>query len=207
MREYDLIAEWYASARGVGPGVPEVAALAASLDDGALVLDAGCGTGLPLTRVLLEHRCRPVGLDSSAAMLAHFRLNLPGVPAVRARLQGCPLADGTLHAVVAWGVMFHLDHREQREAVAEASRVLRPGGLFLFTSGDEHGSKDGEPMNGVPFRYHSFSRDGYRALLGECGLSLEDVHADSGRNTHYLARRSGPGSVPRPPRGAQSEAR
>jgi len=190
LHEYDLIAEWYASTRGVGgAGVPEVASLAASLGAGAFVLDAGCGTGLPLTRVLLEHRCRPIGLDSSAAMLAHFRRNVPGVPAVRGRLQACPLADRTLHAVVAWGVMFHLDHREQREAVAEVARVLRSGGLFLFTSGDEHGSKDGEPMHGVPFRYHSFRPDGYLSMLAERGLVLEDVHADAGANTHYRARK------------------
>jgi len=187
-----LIADWYASTRGAGAGAPEVTSLAASLEEGAFVLDAGCGTGLPLTRVLLQHRCRPIGLDTSAVMLAHFRRNLPGVPAVRARLQACPLADGTLDAVVAWGVMFHLDHCEQRDAIAEVPRVLRPGGLFLFTSGDEHGSKDGEPMHGVPFRYHSFSIHGYGALLAEHGLVLEDVHADAGGNTHYLARKSGP---------------
>jgi SAM-dependent methyltransferase len=190
LREYDLIADWYASTRGGAAGTSEVASLAASLGEGALVLDAGCGTGLPLARLLRQHGCRPIGLDSSAAMIARFGRNLPGVPAVRARLQACPIADRTLHAVVAWGVMFHLDHREQREAVAEVSRVLRPGGLFLFTSGDAHGSKDGEPMDGVPFRYHSFSVEGYRELLAARGLALEDVHADAGGNTHYLARKA-----------------
>jgi SAM-dependent methyltransferase len=188
VREYDLIAEWYASSRGRA-GVPEVSSLAASLQPGALVLDAGCGTGLPLTRVLLDHGCRPVGLDSSAAMLASFRRSFPGLPAVRATLPRCPFAVASLDAVLAWGVLFHLDHDGQRDALAAVARALRPGGLFLFTSGDSHGSIDGGPMNGVRFRYHSFSAEGYRSLLAERGLVLRGWHADSGGNTHYLSRK------------------
>jgi hypothetical protein len=60
--------------------------------------------------------------------------------------------------------------------------------LFLFTAGDEHGSIQGQPMDGVPFRYWSFSVDGYRELLRENGLSLVDTHRDKGQNIYYLAR-------------------
>lgn len=190
LHEYDLIADWYASTRGDGAGVPEVHSLAASLREGALVLDAGCGTGVPLTRGLLRQGCRPIGLDSSNAMLAHFRRNLPGVPALRATIQACPLVPSILDAVVAWGVLFHLDHQAQRQALAALARVLKPGAFLLFTSGDTEGSIEGEPMSGVRFRYHSFSVEGYRALLAGHGLNLEEVHADAGANTHYLARKA-----------------
>lgn len=43
-------------------------------------------------------------------------------------------------------------------------------------------------MDGVPFRYWSFSVDGYRELLRENGLSLVDTHRDKGQNIYYLAR-------------------
>jgi hypothetical protein len=67
---------------------------------------------------------------------------------------------------------------------------VKPGGAFLFTSGDTHGSVDGEPMQGIPFRYYSFSRDGYRVLLAENRLLLEETHADAGGNHYYLARKA-----------------
>ncbi len=60
---------------------------------------------------------------------------------------------------------------------------------MLFTAGDKDGSIDGQPMNGVPFRYHSFSEDGYRTVLARNGFALEDVHSDPGQNIYYLARR------------------
>jgi hypothetical protein len=74
VREYDLIAEWYASVRIDTTGVPEATALASSLPRGSLVLDIA----------LLSEEHRVVSLDSSGAMLRHFRLNYPTMPVVQA---------------------------------------------------------------------------------------------------------------------------
>ncbi|MHA7628963.1 class I SAM-dependent DNA methyltransferase [Corallococcus sp. M7] len=191
MHEYDLIADWYASQRADLRGVPEVTALAASLPAGASVLDAGCGTGLPLTQVLLEHGCQVMGVDSSREMLARFQAKFPHVPVRCASIQSCELQERAFDAAIAWGVLFHLRHEEQALAIANIARALKPGAAFLFTSGDAHGSIDGAPMDGVPFRYHSYSVDGYRDLLRAHGLSLEETHTDPGGNVYYLARKTG----------------
>ena len=190
MHEYDLIAEWYASQRTDGTGVPEVTALVSSLPPSASVLDVGCGNGLPLTRVLVDHGCRVLGVDSSPNMLARFAVNFPSVPAICSSIQNCDLAGRKFDAAHMWGVMFHLPHAEQVKAIAKVASALKPGGAFLFTSGDDDGWKDGEPMNGVPFRYYSFTRDGYRERLQEHGLTLEETHIDKGENIYYLARRT-----------------
>ena len=184
-----MIAEWYASRRTGPIGVPEVTALLSSLPASAAVLDVGCGSGVPLTRLLIEHGCQVIGLDSSPNMLSRFTANFPAVPVICAPIQDCDLTGLTFDAVIAWGVMFHLPHDEQVTAIAKVATVLKPRGVFLFTAGDDGGWKDGEPMNGVPFRYYSFTRDGYRDLLREHGLTLEQTHKDQGDNIYYLARR------------------
>ncbi|RKG71236.1 class I SAM-dependent methyltransferase [Corallococcus sp. CA054B] len=191
MHEYDLIADWYASHRAGPMGVPEVTALAASLPAGASVLDVGCGTGLPLTRVLLEHGCQVMGVDSSRELLARFQANFPHVPVRCAPIQSCELQERAFDAAISWGVLFHLRHEEQEQAIANIARALKPGAAFLFTSGDAHSSIDGAPMNGVPFRYHSYSVDGYRDLLRVHGLTLEATHTDPGGNVYYLSRKTG----------------
>lgn len=191
MHEYDLIAEWYASDRTRQTGVPEVTNLAASISRGSRVLDIGCGNGIPITRTLLDAGHHVVGLDSSVEMLARFRVNLPDTPVIRGRVQTCAFADRTFDAAVAWGVMFHIDQAEQIKAIASVSRVLRIGAPFLFTAGDVEGPEPIEgTMDGVVFRYFSFSVENYRRVLAEHGFTLVDVHADRGGNTHYLARRS-----------------
>jgi len=193
VREYDLIAEWYASERVDETGVPEATALASSIPLGSLVLDVGCGNGIPITRALLSKRHRVVGLDSSHAMLTRFRQNCREALPVQGIVQSCPFADCIFDAAVAWGVMFHLRPEDTIKAIASVSRVVKIGAPFLFTSGTVDGfdGKDGT-MNGVTFRYFSHSVDGYRRILGDHGFRLIDVHADKGNNTYYLANKTEP---------------
>jgi len=191
VREYDLIAEWYARDRVHPTGVPEAKALAASLPRGARILDIGCGNGIPLTRTLLEFGHRVIGLDSSARMLARFRVNVPDTSTTLARMETCCFADSSFDAAIAWGVLFHLTQADQIKAIETVSRILRPGAPFLFTSGDVDGAEPLEgTMNGVVFRYYSFSIENYRRVLHEHGLTLRNVHADRGGNTYYLADKS-----------------
>ena len=154
VREYDLIADWYASERIDQTGVPETAALASSIPAGSRVLDIGCGNGIPITRALLGAGHKVIGLDSSSRQLERLRDNCPETPAVRGVVQACPFADRIFDAAVAWGVMFHLRPEDQIQAIASVSRVLRIGAPFLFTSGDADGFEGKEgTMNDVVFRY------------------------------------------------------
>lgn len=188
MREYDLITEWYASERDDQTGVPEATSLASTLPCGARILDIGCGNGVPITRALRCAGHLVIGLDSSHAMLARFRGNCPETPAVLGIVQSCPFADCVFDAAVAWGVLFHLKPEDQIKAIASVSRILKPSAPFLFTSGDldDFDGKE-SAMNGVMFRYFSFSIDNYRRILADHGFTLSDVHADGGNNTYYLA--------------------
>ena len=103
MREYDLIADWYASDRGRTVGVAEALAVAATLPARSRILDVGCGNGVPISEALVNAGHRVVGLDSSAGMLDRFRANLPGTPAVRGDARQCPFRDGTFDAAFSWG--------------------------------------------------------------------------------------------------------
>ena len=192
MRQYDLIADWYAAERGDQTGVAEALALVKTLPPDARVLDIGCGHGLPITKALIAAGVHAVGIDSAPKMLTRFRLNLPATQAVRAIAQALPFADATFDGAVAWGVMFHLPQAEEIEVVASVARVLKLGGSFLFTAGDvadDSGDHIGI-MNGVEFPYYSFTTDGYRRILVDHGMHLIDFHKDKGENRYYLATKS-----------------
>lgn len=104
---------------------------------GADVLEVGCGSA-PCSRWLATVGARPVALDLSGGMLAQAaalnRRTGIGVPLVQAGAEHLPFADASFDVVVCqFGVMFFPD---KSKAFAEARRVLRPGGAFLFNAWD-----------------------------------------------------------------------
>jgi SAM-dependent methyltransferase len=192
MREYDLISDWYRDDRSSSIGVREARLAVASLAQGSRILDLGCGNGWPITDSLVAAGYRVVGLDSSWGMLQRFRLNLPNTPAVRGDSRACPFLDGVFDAAISWGILFHLEPRDQATTFGVVSRVLKPGAPFLFTAAEIPDAPADDPgitgtMNGVTFRYYAVAN--YRRLIDGYGFEIEAVHDDPGVSTYYFARK------------------
>jgi ubiquinone/menaquinone biosynthesis C-methylase UbiE/DNA-binding transcriptional ArsR family regulator len=104
------------------------------------LLDIGTGTGRML-EVFGPHVAHATGIDLSREMLAVARVNLE-----RAQLRHCairqgdmyqlPLAGASFDAVVIHQVLHYAERPAQ--VVAEAARVLRPGGRLLIVDFAPH---------------------------------------------------------------------
>jgi ubiquinone/menaquinone biosynthesis C-methylase UbiE len=101
---------------------------------GAVVLDAGAGTGrvaralLPLAGPDLRLIC----LEPSRKMLGLGRERAPGGLWLRGRADPLPFADDCFDIVVSLEVIEFTPHPEQ--TLRELVRVLRPGGSLLVTN-------------------------------------------------------------------------
>ena len=102
------------------------------------VLEIACGTGL-VTRELRKRLLPSVNLvatDLGTQMLEYAKQQVAaaGIEWRQADAQDLPFADGEFAAVVCgFGLMFPPD---RRQALAQARRVLAPGGLLLFNVWD-----------------------------------------------------------------------
>ena len=189
MREYDQITEWYTATRRPTVGVPDLAVFAGTLPPRSRVLDLGCGDGVPISQFLVGEGFNVTALDSSVEMTACFRANFPELPIRCERVQEASFPTESFEAVVAWGMMFHLSEADQKAVIRRVSEWLKPGGRFLFTSGELRGVSDGE-MNGVRFQYVSLGVSGYRDLIERAGMRLESNHSDACDNHVYVAAKA-----------------
>lgn len=100
---------------------------------GKRVLDIGCGGGL-LSEELARLGCDVTGIDLSQASLDaardHVRQSALTIDYQLARAESLPFPDATFDVAYCCDVLEHVD--DVAAAVAEAARVLKPGGVYLF---------------------------------------------------------------------------
>ena len=96
---------------------------------GQRVLDVGCGNG-GLVRFMTRQGARVTGLECSAGQLARAHDAEPAGDEdyLSGVGQDLPFEDATLDAVVFFNSLHHIPVKDQTAALAEALRVLKPGG-------------------------------------------------------------------------------
>jgi SAM-dependent methyltransferase len=158
------------------------------------VLEIGCGAAQSSIALALLG-ARPVGLDVSEAQLAHGRQLMAGldleVPLIHGNAEQLPFGDDRFDLVFCdYGAM---TFASPLQAVPEAARVLRPGGVLAFTTTTPllfmcwpDGEMDpGTTLTRDYFGMHEIDDGGvarfslgygeWIRLFRECGLIVEDL--------------------------------
>lgn len=130
---------------------------------GKRVLDLGCGTGAVLKE--LEGWAEPVGADFSELAL-QFARGKVGAGLVLADGTTLPFSAASFDACVALDVFEHIE--DDRAAMAECARVLRPGGVLVL-SVPAYKSLFG-PHDKALHHFRRYRRSEVRARLREAGL-------------------------------------
>jgi SAM-dependent methyltransferase len=113
--------------------IPRLRFLAAALPAGAEVLDVGVGDGA-FERIAAGRGLRVHVLDPDVKAIDRAKTELGLGDRARCGVaQSVPWPDASFDAVVMSEVFEHLDDETLGHAIAEAQRVLRPGGTLLGT--------------------------------------------------------------------------
>jgi arsenite methyltransferase len=166
----------------LGCGVPTAVA---DLHEGETVLDLGSGAGADV--LISARRVGPtgkvIGLDMTDEMLGLARGNaakagVDNVEFVRGYIEDIPLADASVDVVIS-NCVINLS-ADKRRVLAEAARVLRPGGRFAVSDViadpdmDEATRADMEQWTGCVAG--ALTRAEFEHALAEAGLTDIELH-------------------------------
>jgi SAM-dependent methyltransferase len=153
---------------------PELEAVLPPPSDG-LVVEVGCGEGR-VGRKLLEQGRQVIGIELSATLSRAARTGDPPLSVVQADAAQLPIADAAATSVVA--CMSLLDVDELTGTVAEAARILRPGGRLCvaivhpFASAQDPDSlHTHQPTFSLPY----LEERGYEDRMERDGLAMTFV--------------------------------
>jgi SAM-dependent methyltransferase len=117
--------EQYALRPAFWKGPYDITPITHRLEQGACVLDIGCGAGRYLVP-LVRNRFRVIGADLSRQALKLLDSNYSRVVA---DIQQLPFPDHSFDAITCYGVLQHLERAGREKAAAELFRVLKHKGV------------------------------------------------------------------------------
>lgn len=139
------------------------------LDETAVVLDAGCGSGREV-KELSDRRIDCVGIDLSYETVKQARLNVPSGYFRVMDVRNLEYPDNIFDGLLCVAVLHHLFERDFKKAILEFQRVTKPGGVIALTIR----MGDGFMTDGLGRLVVLRNKDAIENLISSLGFSVLD---------------------------------
>ena len=142
------------------------------LPNGAEVLDAGCGAGVPVAQIL-DQNFQVTGIDFSEAQIELARKHVPNARFICQDMTKLDFPNETFDAICSYYAIIHIQREEHQALFTTFHRMLKSGGFALLCLGAESILEDiDENFLGTRMFWSHFDSETYLRMLKEAGFSI-----------------------------------
>ncbi|MEE9592460.1 MAG: methyltransferase domain-containing protein [Thermoplasmata archaeon] len=165
------------------------------LPRGAKVLDAGCGSGVPMTRHLAQF-FEVIGVDFAEEQIRRARRLVPEATFLCEDITELAFDDGTFDTICSYYAIIHIPRDEHRGLLRNFYRMLRPGGLVLLAMGSTDTPEDSADYHGARMFWSHYDAETNQKMLKDVGFAViwaklvaDPVDLEGGEGLFVLARK------------------
>ena len=142
------------------------------LEPNAQVLDAGCGAGLPVAKILSE-QLDVTGVDFSERQVRLAKENVPNATFICQDMTNLGFPDASFDGICSFYAIIHIPREEHRGLLENFHRILKPGGIALLCLGAESLKDDiEEDFHGERMYWSHFDAATYESILTDSGFAI-----------------------------------
>lgn len=163
----------------------------------ARVLDAGCGAGLPVTRVLSE-KFDVTGVDFSEKQIELAKKNVSKATFICQDMTELDFPARSFDGICSFYSIIHIPREEHRMLLANFHRMLKPGGITLLCLGAEDLENDiEEDFHGQSMYWSHYDAATYGSMLKDIGFTalISKIVPDEmygGKHLFVIAQKGSP---------------
>src|ERR1035437_10954279 len=134
---YNTAADDYSKTRNQFNNIKYLKKFASLLKPNSVILDIGCGAGLPVDGFLVESGHKVMGIDISGRQISLARRNVPKGSFEVKDMSELKKSRHQVDGVVSFYSIYHIPREEHQHLFKLLNSFLPQGGLTLVTMGSE----------------------------------------------------------------------
>jgi len=182
---YDRLAKLYTKERERFDNWKEVKAFSSQLPENAKVLDAGCGTGVPIAQYLVQSGFKVVGIDISKAMISTAQENVPGASFQQMNMTSVDFPPESFDGLISTYAIIHTPREKHTDMFKSFYKILKPQGFMLVSVASWEWEEIADYM-GVDMYWSHYSSSKTESLIATAGFDIDFGRTiESGGETHH----------------------
>ncbi len=166
----------------------ELQDLADRLPPNAMVLDAGCGAGVPVA-LFLSGKFRVTGVDISSEQVNLARQRVSNATFLQHDMISLHVPPNSFDAITCFYALIHVPRDQHARVLENFHRALKLNGFLLLITGKENLPDDVDDFFGAEMYWSHFDRATSLQMIRDAGFEIlwDKVVADRPSGAHVLA--------------------